>query len=193
MTLKNSLLLPLLFFLFSCNDKKSDAVTERERAITQRELEFEDKVADYEKLVKMRDSLLARTNKQVVSDTLVNKSWPDSLDAEWNSKMVCRESNCSNYVIGDQRNELWRFYSDSTGVSTKVFNNNKLIRVYRAVTKGDFIKMTFVTDSTSKNKVKIEVLIDDVNKKVIKGTQTITGRDNCNAKFSVELTPISKK
>jgi hypothetical protein len=36
-------------------------------------------------------------------------------------------------------------------------------------------------------------VLDDVNKKVIKGTQTITGKDNCTAKFSVELTPSPKK
>ena len=158
-----------------------------------REQEFETKEADYNQLLKMRDSLFALKDKKVLNDTLVAKTWPDSLGVQWSSKMVCRESNCSNYVIGDQRSEVWQFSSDSLGIFANVLNNDKLVRVYRADYTDNKIVMHFATDSTAKSKVKMNVVLDDVKKKVIKGTQTITGKDNCNAKFSVELTPSPKK
>jgi hypothetical protein len=190
---KLPLLFILLLLLISCDNKKEHGLAERERLLRAREQEFETKVADYKQLAKMRDSLFAERDKKVKNDSLVVKTWPDSLGAQWSSKMVCRESNCSNYVIGDQRSEVWQFSSDSLGIFANVLNNDKLVRVYRANYIDDKIVMNFATDSTAKSKVKIDVMLDDVDTKVMKGTQTITGRDNCIAKFSVELTPSAKK
>jgi len=190
---KLPLLFILLLLLISCENKKEEGLAERERLLKAREQEFEIKVADYKQLAKMRDSLFAQRDKEVKNDSLVIKTWPDSLSKQWISKMVCRESNCSNYVIGDQRSEVWQFSSDSLGIFANVLNNDKLVRVYRANYIDNKIVMNFATDSTAKSKVKMNVVLDDVDTKVIKGTQTITGRDNCIAKFSVELTPSAKK
>ena len=107
--------------------------------------------------------------------------------------MLCRESNCNQYVIGDQRNETWQFLSDSTGIYTNVLNNKKHIRIFKAKYVEDKIQLEFNSDSISKNKTKINVILDDINENVIKGIQTITGQDNCTARFSVELTPPQKK
>lgn len=189
--------LPLLFILLlliiSCDHKKEEGLDKRERLLKEREQEFETKEEDYKLLLKMRDSLFTLKDKEFQKDTLTVKSWPDSLDVQWSSKMICRESDCSNYVIGDQRSEVWQFSSDSLGIFTNVLNNDKLVRVYRADYTDNKIVMYFATDSTAKNKVKMNVVLDDIKKKVIKGTQTITGRDNCTARFSVELTPSTKK
>jgi hypothetical protein len=190
---KLPLLFILLLLLISCDNKKEQGLAERERLLKAREQEFETKVADYKQLAKMRDSLFAQKDKVVKNDSLVFKTWPDSLGAQWSSKMVCRESNCSNYVIGDQRSEVWQFSSDSLGIFANVLNNDKLVRVYRANYIDNKIVMNFATDSTAISKVKMNVVLDDVDTKVMKGTQTITGRDNCIAKFSVELTPSAKK
>lgn len=186
-------LLLLLSLVISCDHKKEEELTERERALTAREQEFETKEADYNQLLKMRDSLITLKDKKVLNDTLIVKTWPDSLGLQWSSKMICRESNCSNYVIGDQRSEVWQFSSDSLGIFANVLNNDKMVRVYRADYTDNKIVMHFDADSTAKSKVKMNVVLDDVRKKVIKGTQTITGKDNCSAKFSVELTPSLKK
>lgn len=190
---KTPLLFTLLLLIISCDHKKEEGLAERERALKEREQEFETKKEDYKQLLLMRDSLIALKDNEVVNDTLIAKTWPDSLGVQWSSKMVCRESNCSNYVIGDQRSEVWQFSSDSLGIFTNVLNNDKLVRVYRADYANNKIVMSFATDSTAKNKIKMHVVLDDVKKRVIKGTQTITGKDNCTAKFSVELTPSPKK
>jgi len=95
-------ILLLLLLIISCAHKKEEGLAERERALTSREQEFETKEADYRQLVKMRDSLLTLKDKEVQADTLIVKTWSDSLGMQWSSKMITRESNCSNYVIGDQ-------------------------------------------------------------------------------------------
>lgn len=189
---KLPLLLLLTCVLISCESKKKLELENREKALILREEEFEKKEADYKALLLMRDSL------SNLKDTTTNipeliKEWPIALQGFWNSKMLCRESNCNQYVIGDQRNESWEFISDSTGIYTNVINNKKLVRVFKAKYIADKIMLEFSSDSIAKNKVKINVVLDDIKDNVIKGSQTITGQDNCTARFSVELTPAPKK
>ncbi|MEN2489366.1 hypothetical protein AAYQ05_16315 [Flavobacterium sp. B11] len=191
MTINRLFLILFVLVLSSCSNKKEKELIMRENALLEREKQFQDKEADYDKLLKMRDSLLSVSK---VKDTLPQiKEWPENLKVAWNSKMICRESNCSNYVIGDQRSEVWEFVSDSTGMFTNVLSNNEIKRVFA----GQYLESKIVLDSakeaSSKNKIKVSVVLDDIKKNIIKGTQTITGQDNCIAKFSVELTPSAKK
>lgn len=190
MALQRLLVLIMISFLISCGNKKEQELTERENLLLEREKKFADKEAEYELLLKMKDSMqLTHLVKDSVPKAQV---WPDTLKTKWNSKMICRESNCSNYVIGDQRTEVWDFVSDSTGMYTNVMNNDQIKRVF----KGHYLVNKIVLDSaietSSKSNMKINVVLDDIKKNVIKGTQTITGQDNCTAKFSVELTPSKK-
>ena len=191
MTLKRLFFILFILVFLSCSNKKEQEIIVRENTLLEREKQFQDKEADYDKLLKMRDSLLSISK---VKDTLPKvKEWPENLKVTWNSKMICRESNCSNYVIGDQRSEVWEFVSDSTGMFTNVLSNNEIKRVFA----GQYLESKIVLDSakeaSSKNKIKVSVVLDDIKKNIIKGTQTITGQDNCIAKFSVELTPSTKK
>lgn len=186
------LLLPIIILSFySCSNKKEQELILRENALLEREKQFQDKEAEYDYLLKMKDSLQSVSK---VKDTVSKvQEWPDSIKIKWNSKMVCRESNCSNYVIGDQRNEIWEFLSDSTGMYSNVLSNNEIKRVFT----GQYLENKIVLDSAKetsvKNKIKVSVVLDDIKKNIIKGTQTVTGQDNCTAKFSVELTPSNKK
>lgn len=191
MTLKGLIFVGFILALYSCGNKKEQELIVRENSLLEREKQFQDKEAEYEKLLKMKDSLQSLSK---VKDTLPKiKEWPENLKIAWNSKMVCRESNCSNYVIGDQRTETWEFRSDSTGMYTNVLSNNEIKRVFT----GQYLENKIVLDSakeaSAKNKIKVSVVLDDIKKNIIKGTQTITGQDNCIAKFSVELTPSNKK
>jgi hypothetical protein len=191
--MKKILLLLFLTCLFiSCKNKKELELQEFEKALNLREQKITEKESDYKALLSFRDSIYAL--KDTVKDiTSSIKEWPDNIEGIWNSKMLCRESNCSKYVIGDQRNETWQFVSDSTGIYTNVLNNKKLTRVFQAKYVDDKILLEFKTDSISKNSVKMNVVLDDIKNNVIKGTQTITGQDNCTARFSVELTLPQKK
>jgi len=184
--LRNCLLCSLLscMLLAACqNDNRERYLTQREQAIGKRESDFALKEADYKSLVQMRDSL--RTKK----DTVIIQSWPETIAGVWNSKSVCRESNCSEYVIGDQRTNFWEFISDSTGLFTRVMDaNNKLLRIYTAQLDSSGIKLHFLSDSSATKKMDINFDLSQVSPQLIKGTQAVTINQACNAKFTVELT-----
>lgn len=189
---KIPLLLFLTFLFISCENKKELELQKREQTLNVREEKIAEKESDYQSLLLFRDSIYALKNT-VKDSTSSIKEWPEKIQGIWNSKMLCRESSCSKYVIGDQRNETWQFLSDSTGIYTNVLNNKKLIRVFKAKYSDDKILLEFKTDSISKSNSKINVVLDEIKDNVIKGTQTITGQDNCTARFSVELTLPQKK
>lgn len=191
MALKRLLFLTIVLISCSCGNKKEQELIVRENALLEREKQFEDKEAEYDKLLKMKDSLLSVSK---VKDTLpAIQQWTESLKRKWNSKMICRESNCSNYVIGDQRNEIWEFISDSTGMYTNVFSNNEIKRVFTGQYLESKILLDSAKETSAKTKIKVNVVLDDIKNNIIKGTQTIAGQNNCIAKFSVELTPSNKK
>lgn len=189
--MKKLFTLLLAFSLFACGNKREEELQRREQSLAEKEAAFMAEQADCESLKKMRDSLMAVSAKPEDSAALI-RTWPDSLRLQWNSKMICRESNCSNYVIGDQRNETWQFMTDSMGIYTNVLNNKKLLRRFRASYQPGKIMLDFDGDSTSNSRSRIKVVLDDIKPNVIKGTQIITGQDNCSATFSVELTPSQK-
>jgi len=177
-------------FLLSCilltscqDDQREQNLAQREQAITQRESDFALKEADYKSLLKMRDSL------RVKKDTIIIQSWPETIAGVWNSKSVCRESNCSEYVIGDQRANFWEFISDSTGLFTRVMDaNNKLVRVYTAQLDSSGIKLHYLSDSSAAKTLDINFDLSLAGEALIKGTQTVAINQACNAKFTVELT-----
>ena len=189
---KLPLLLILACIFISCESKKELELQKREKALDLREQQLAEKEADYKSLLLMRDSIVA-VKDSIENEAAAIKEWPENLRGIWNSKMLCRESNCSNYVIGDQRNESWQFISDSTGIYTNVLNAKKLVRVFKAKYIDDKIILEFNSDSISKNRTKMNVVLDDIKENVVKGTKTITGQHNCIAKFSVELTLPQKK
>ena len=182
----------LLIALCSCTNKREEGLSQREQELQLRENAFAAKEMEYKELLDLRDSLRqANSLKNAVAPVLA-RSWPDSLAGVWSSRMLCRESSCKNYVIGDQRTEKWVFSSDSLGLLVKVLDNDKLKRQLRAELSGS-IRLSMQADTSAINKIQVTASLDDIRNKVIKGSQSFNGRDNCIAKFSVELTPYTKK
>ena len=185
----------ILFTLFSvfllsaaCTDNKEEQrLRNWERSLQNREREWSLKEADYQSLLRWRDSLLAHKDSAVVA-----QEWPASVSGEWKSNMRCRESNCSNYVIGDKRSEIWEFGADSVGLFVKVFNDMKLVRIFSGRFDRQAIYLHFKTDSTSRNQADIQVVLDKIDQNTMNGNQTINGDNNCAALFSVDLTRTSK-
>ncbi|SHK62301.1 hypothetical protein [Epilithonimonas mollis] len=179
----------ILWLLSSCQNKQDDALALREKELLKKEQEFALKEADYQSLVKMRDSI-----SSIKKDTAsVIKAWPEAIAGSWNGKVICTESNCSDYVIGDQRTDNWVFVSDSTQMAVKILNNNKIVRIYTSEYTNDEIRMKFRTDSTSSKKVEMNILLDDITPTKMRGTRTVISDKNCIAKFSVELVRPSNK
>lgn len=173
-----------------CQDKdKARALDLREQQILAREKDFAVKEADYQSLLRMRDSLFTLRDTSVII-----QRWPDDIAGLWSSKSVCRESNCSEYVIGDQRSNTWEFVSDSTGLYTRVINNNQVVRVFAARYDGRRIQLHYASDSSASKNLELTVELGrDNNKNLITGIQT-TGIDkSCAAKFSIELNRLTNR
>lgn len=172
-----------VLIFYGCVDKQREQqLQQREAALLIKEKEFALKDADYQSLIKMRDSILA-----LKKDTTVQESWPDYITGTWNSKVICTESNCSDYVIGDVRADQWEFGYDSTGLITKISSNNKLTRVYKGSFNDSIINLNFSTDSIAAKQVSMNVSFADITPGRIRGTRTVIVDNGCKAKFSVEL------
>jgi len=172
-----------LLFIMSCDDtQREEKLIQREKALTIRENQFAQKEAEYLSLLQMRDSLNA------VSDSIIYQNWPDSISGIWSSKVVCTDSNCNDYVIGDQRVDNWEFAQDSTGLITRVLNNkNEVVRTYNAEFSPSGIQLQFKTDSLADKKVIMNINLTNLKANKITGRRSISIDDNCTASFNVEL------
>ncbi len=164
------------------NKNREEKLNLREKALLEKEKEFALKESDYQSLVRMRDSILA-----LQKDTVIVQNWPDVVVGLWNSKVVCIESSCGNYAVGDVRTDQWEFAYDSARLITKVTSGNKLVRVYNGSYQDSTISLSFSTDSTSAKRVKMEVSIAGITPQKLKGTRTVSVGHECQAVFSVEL------
>lgn len=188
--IKNTLLIVFIIplFLVSCTDnQKEKNLVEREKQLLEKEKLFAQKESEYQALLKLRDSIFVKKDSAII-----NKMWPEEIAGSWNSKVICTESNCTDYVVGDQRTDTWEFDSDSTQMVAKIVNNNNLVRLYSGKFENNEIKLNFQTDPSADKKVEMNVILNDISDTKIRGTRTVTIDNNCMAKFSVELTRSSK-
>ena len=183
--MKKGILFLLLFsvqFFTACNNSQREKeLDQREQDLLSKQKEFAKKEAEYQSLLKFRDSLAS------ISDSNILQAWPDSIAGKWNAKLLCIESTCTNYVVGDQRTDQWEFDSDSTNMYTKVTSNNQLVRIYKGAFSNNHIILRFATDSSAQKQVTMEVNLNEILPGKMRGTRKITGEDKCIAVFSVEL------
>src|SRR5690606_23534114 len=185
---KTFLFLFLSLFLTACQSNEAEErLKQREQELLKREKEFALKEADYQSLVKMRDSL------SVMKFVEMPGQWPARVDGNWNSKVVCTETSCSDYVIGDQKANVWVFFQDSTGLYARVLNNTdqRVIRVYNGRMANQEIHLDYGSDSGTADFFQTNVVLNSIDSNLIKGVQTISKPNGpnatCIAKCSVEL------
>ncbi|WP_293888752.1 hypothetical protein [Sphingobacterium sp. UBA3549] len=181
----------LSVLIVSCGQRETTALQNREEQLVKKEHEFAQKESEYDALLAMRDSLRASQSKQLKPDTIVQR-WPDSIAGQWNSRLVCRSSNCNNYVIGDQRNEQWQFVADATGIYVKTYTKNKTMRLFKGSLLDNRISLVQVQDSMNESRARVQMNLDLIGSKIMRGTQTVGTNGDCEANFSIELTRIER-
>lgn len=181
-----------LLILTACRDTARErALTERELALAEKEKQFALKEADYRSLVRWRDSMLAVADTS--GTTVPPAAWPADVLGRWNGKTVCRESTCSEYVVGDQRSAAWEFTEDSAGLFTRVFDRNALVRIYTGTFDSSAVRLHFRSDSTAARRVEMDVELTRSGAGTIKGSQLLKMENGCTARFTVELVRASNK
>lgn len=171
----------LLSILHSCTDSaKEKSLEKREQDLLTKQKEFDLKKQDYQQLIIMRDSI---KNNAVDAEIELLTFLPESILGNWNGKMVCKESNCPDNVIGDQRNDRWEF----TANSLKIINNSGGERIFIPVITDSEIKFTSEESTTVSQKTEIVFNLNDFKNNRLKGSREILGKNDCIAKFTVDL------
>ncbi len=173
----------LSFFLFqSCDDKEKIAALQlREQTLIEKEREFALKEAEYQNLLKMRDSL--KTDKDSVNRTTI----PEHILGKWTGKMICTESNCPEYMIGDQRSDIWEFSENEQSVSAKITSKSGGTRIYSGIYTGSELKLKFKSDSSAVRRIEINMVLKEIQKNRMKGTREIIGENNCISRFVIDM------
>jgi hypothetical protein len=83
--------------------------------------------------------------------------------------------------------------SDSTGLYTRVINNNKVVRVFSAKYDSTSIQLHYTSDSSAARNMELNVELTRDNKNLIKGMQTTAIDKSCTAKFSIELNRLTNR
>ncbi len=176
-----------LLVLNSCDfNKKNAELMLREEKLLEKEKAFSLKESEYQNLIKMRDSLLAR------KDSLQTFAIPEHILGRWSGKMICTESNCPENVIGDTRTDTWEFSENGSVISAKVTNKTGNARIYTGKYNGSEIHFKFISDSTATNKTEINIVLNDLQENKIKGFRDVIGQNSCVSRFSVDLDKSKK-
>jgi hypothetical protein len=163
----------------SCTDtNKEDNLAQREQALSLKEQEFLTKEADYQQLLSLRDSL-EHTAEKMPAEAV----WPEEIMGKWSGKMICTESSCSEHVVGDTRNDIWEFSPNGLKITNKTGGE----RHFTGNISGTDLTLSSTDSATAASRSKITLALVDLASSRLKGSRELTGKDNCVAKFSVEL------
>lgn len=168
------------FFLISCNEDyklKKEELRKKEISLNKREKAFAEKEAEYQSLIKMRDSLIAE------KDTTTTDKLSENITGKWNVKMICTASSCAGYAIGDQKNEMWEISGTSNNINAKVFDKGTYLRNYSGRISNDEI----ILDHETKDGIIMKITITGINSGKIKGSRDITGKNDCKAMYDLDF------
>ncbi|MBZ4192314.1 hypothetical protein [Niabella beijingensis] len=178
----------IVFMLCSCGfEERRKQLDERERAINARE----QAVMLKEKEIRLAEDSLKRYAEKMDSASRILAEQvlplPDSLAGSWNVTMVCSQTNCSGFAVGDIRKENWLLSGNGSTVGVRAMQGDKLIRVYTGSFTGTGLKLSTPETEASQPSATMQVTlkIDNVNK--MSGQRLIIQADGCETTFKVDM------
>ncbi|MCF3108577.1 hypothetical protein LL912_07290 [Niabella sp. CC-SYL272] len=174
--------------LYSCGfEERRKQLDEREQSLNLREQALMLK----EKEVKLKEDSLSKFAATIDSANRLpvpsGIPLPDSLAGNWNAAMVCTQTNCSGFAVGDIRKETWLIAGNGTAVTVRAMQGDKLIRVYTGIFTGSDLKLsTPEPEGTQPSaSMKVELKVDQKNR--LSGQRLITQADGCETTFKIDL------
>ena len=176
----------ILFPQFGCGfEKRKQQLDDREQALIARE----QMVMIKEKQLKLLEDSLKKNFEKVDSANLsrIEQSFPlpDSLAGNWNVSMVCTQTNCTGFAVGDIRKETWQIASVNNAVTIRALQGEKLIRVYTGKFTGTQLKLATPETVQATTLMNVELNIDNSTK--MSGQRIITQPDGCSTVFKADL------
>ncbi len=183
-------LFPIILTLFlaiaviHCQEKTDPKQTElqkRDSILTVKEKEFALKAADYQALLKLRDSL------NTPKDTVAVNPLPVEINGTWTGKIVCTHSNCTDYVVGDVRTDEWQISSEDGKIVAKNVNKTGVIRMYTGEYTGGKVVLVSETPADAASQRTFRIEFGTVSADRLAGTREIQVNQSCTSQFSIEL------
>ncbi|MHA6696778.1 hypothetical protein [Chryseobacterium sp. A301] len=174
----------LLFLLVSCtqdiNQQKIE-LEKREAALQEKESAFALKQADYQLLSQMRDSIVSSVDSLDIHPKL------DLIAGKWKGKIVCTESSCPEYVVGDTRIDDWQLEVVAGIVTAKNLNKSGFIRVYKGTIENNQLKLYYNSPADATTVLNIGIVFPDLSANKLSGSRNVQIDGKCQSKYTIEL------
>jgi hypothetical protein len=179
-----------LFALFSlgagCDLRtREEDLKKREIALAQKEQELLLK----EKTLQIKeDELINREQKTDTSSTVdTTKLYNPAIIGIWSVKMTCTETTCAGSAVGDTKTEQWNISYEANAIIAKAMSDEKLVRTYTGVPKGDVIELAEQPQNViSQPLTTMVVRLRLTNINTMEGQREII-RDNCKVTYALQM------
>lgn len=182
--LKILFLSALPIFQISCSEEiknKQEELSEKEQSLLEKEKELALKEAEIQTMVGLQDSLESANDSLTVHPIL------SQITGKWKGKIVCTESNCQEYVIGDTRMDDWEISEKDGTVIVKNLNKSGTVRVYTGKFDGSTLVVNYTNDPASEKRLDLKISFTTVEPHKLSGTREARVNQSCISKFSIEL------
>lgn len=163
-------------------DGKEAELRKRDSILTEKEKLFAGKELEYQQLLLLKDSLLA------IPDSVQVAVLPFDISGKWNGKIVCTESNCTDYVVGDTRVDEWEFTAEGNDIVVRNINKVGIIRMYSGTYDGTSVKLSSQSDPGADKLREFTVDLSSMRPNRMSGSREVRVDQSCSSKFTIELT-----
>ncbi|HLU18141.1 MAG TPA: hypothetical protein VKZ76_08840 [Edaphocola sp.] len=187
-TLQLALVCCLAILISACGfEERKQALDARESALVQREQEL---LLREKMLIQLEDSVrqsIARKDSTEFMLQQLGIALPDSLAGVWTVNMMCTQTNCTGFAVGDIRKETWVFEQEDSAstVYVKAMQGETLIRIYSGIFDGaDFVLSTPIGNEAQSGKMNVKLNLNTASK--LTGQRVIYQPDGCTTTFKVD-------
>jgi len=182
----HKLIFPLIYLLlmFGCtNESKSpknplkDSLNKKEQELLIREQQLDTKEKELLNREQRLDSLKNRM------DTV--GLYKPAIIGEWKVSMICKETTCDGYAVGDTKTESWKIAYINNKVIVSAYANKTLVRIYQGLFKTNGLELSAVPAPDAQTEISVLLTLNSGSESLIEGTRTIYKKDNCKVEFAV--------
>lgn len=174
-----------VFLFISCNSdlqNQQNLIQQRETELLEKEKRFALKEAEYQSLIKMRDSLTQSQDTLKTVNPLIQE-----ILGQWKGRIVTTESNCQEYVVGDVRVDDWQISELNGKIVAKNFNKNGVMRVYTGSFENQVLKLSSQTEPDAPKHLDLSIDFTTVEGGKLSGIRQVQVNKDCVSKFTIEL------
>lgn len=178
-----------LFIFSGCN------IQEREKKLELKEIQLNQKEIE----LNLKEQTLALQEQElnankIILDSVQNQNdyllslYPD-LQGIWNVKMICTETTCPGFAIGDVKIEIWDFsIQNNTLIAAASNTKGILARIYSGTLKENHLELVSeVTDDQTGQGIKMLIKLRNTSGNTMSGTREIFYANGCYITYTLDI------